>query len=204
MGLTRGPVHNTEDPGEKVGALEIYIFFFFCEGSDILLWVALREKQVLWIIFLFWRHLSPLTICLYVQHASRWWLWKVGASLVQEVRVHKPIKFVSQIGSDVLGCRPGLEGALVLSWQNFFAIPLLCLDLFLLGPASLIAPQEKLPKGHMSLVTAKLCAVGKDWKQLRCPFQVTGWTNKVQTHNSAMKLLKVIMREERTSREVLE
>lgn len=32
-----------------------------------------------------------------------------------EVRVHKPIKLVSQIGSDALGYRPGLQGALVLS-----------------------------------------------------------------------------------------
>ena len=32
-----------------------------------------------------------------------------------EVRVHKPIKLVSQIGSDALGYRPGLQGTLVLS-----------------------------------------------------------------------------------------
>lgn len=39
MGLTRGPVHNTEDPGEKVGALEIYIFFSFVKDrSHSLVW----------------------------------------------------------------------------------------------------------------------------------------------------------------------
>lgn len=59
-----------------------------------------------------------------------------------EVRVHKPIKPVSQIGSDALRYRPGLQGGFgtFLTTFFFFAILLLYLDLLLLRHTSFILP----------------------------------------------------------------
>lgn len=113
-GLTRGPVHSTEDPGEKVGALEIRFSFFLlwkvCFVKHTLLWVALRERpgsldhiQALE-AFLTLDNLTTCSVGLKVMALESW--SKFGA----EVRVHKPIKLVSQIGSDVLGSGQGCRG----------------------------------------------------------------------------------------------
>lgn len=145
--LTRGPVHSTEDPGEKVGALEIRFSFFLlwkvCFVKHTSLWVALRERpgsldhiQALEASLT----LNNLPMCsagLKVMALESW--SKFGA----EVRVHKPIKLASQTGSDALRYRPGLQGGFgtfLTTFFFFFAILLLYLDLLLLRPTSFILP----------------------------------------------------------------
>ena len=137
-GLTKGPVHSTEDPGEKVGALEICFSFFLlwkvCFVKHTLLWVALRERpgsldhiQVLEASLT----LDSLTTCsagLKVMALGSW--SKFGA----EVRVHKPINLSLRLALMrwVQARAAGGSGTFLTTF--FFAIPLLCLDLLLLRP----------------------------------------------------------------------